>query len=308
MHISIRVKIILFTVVPIAAIYTVIFGYGMVDIEAQARRDVEREMTELAWHYASKFDARIREAAQIAKSTADFMETRPELSEEEIYRLLRANVDRNPLVYGAAIVFEPYQYRGDVRLFAPYVFRGGEGLTNIDIAVAGYDYTEPRWQWWNGPRQSGKSLWTDPYLENVGAGNVAMSTFSVPFLSDGRFRGVTTIDVALTPLQETANREVAENLDFIIITEAGRFVFHPDKDRIAKGSIFAEAEARRREDLSELGMRMTSGQSGVMRMPALDADRQDWCFLPPSNPLTGDSLHGFPRTRHWPGSASVSPT
>ena len=71
----------LLTVLPITVIYLGIFGFSLVQMQRQARWDVEERMKELAGRFAAELDADLREVAQIAESTASFAETCPDMRE-----------------------------------------------------------------------------------------------------------------------------------------------------------------------------------------------------------------------------------
>ena len=284
MRLSTRWNILLLTVLPITIIYVVIFGLTVVQMQKRARKVVEGQMTELAGHYASQFDGNLRETARIAESTATFLETHPGMTEDQIYAQLRANVSQHELVYGAALAFEPKSF-DDRELVCPYVFRDAEGLEQIDIGWESYDYTEPEWEWWNAPREAGNSVWTEPYFDE-GAGSILMCTYSVPFEREGKFWGVTTIDIPLDRLNEKVDIEHMRDLDFFIVTRTGQFVFHPDSKRIMKDTIFEVADHLNHPDLAFLGSRMTCGQTGVVRMSGWESDRRQWFFYAPI-PSTG---------------------
>ncbi len=279
MRLSTRWNILLLTVLPITVIYVVIFGISIVQMQRRTRAEVETRMTQLASYYASQFDGNLRQAAQIAQTTATFVETHPGISEEQVYAQLRANVGRNELVYGAALAFDRNSYEGR-ELFSPYVFRGDDGLEQIEIGAEAYDYTDPQWQWWSAPRDAGRGIWTEPYFDE-GAGNILMSTYSVPFYREGKFWGVTTIDIPLAPLNEKVGIEQVRDLDFFIVSPAGRFIFHADPDRIVKDTIFDVAERLDRPDVAELGRQLTSGEAGVTRIPDWNSDGHQWCFYAP---------------------------
>jgi signal transduction histidine kinase/DNA-binding response OmpR family regulator len=279
MRLSTRWKILLLTVVPITVIYVGIFGFSLVQMQRQARRDVEKYVTELAGRFASQFDADLREAAQVARSTATFIETSPELTEGQLYAQLRANVAQRDLIYGAAMAFEPETFEGR-RLFSPYVYRAGDGLAQLDIAVDSYDYTQPEWKWYCVPREQKKALWTAPYFDE-GAGNILMCTYSVPFSRDGKFWGVTTVDIPLEPLNEKIRVNRAAELDFFVATNTGQFVYHPNPAQIMTDTLFEVAERHRDEKLKGLADNMTSGKSGVAHLVDPETGERVWYFYAP---------------------------
>ena len=89
-------------------------------------------------HLSSLPAAVLQALAQVARSTAAYLEIAPELGEQQLYDLLRANLAQNPLAYGSAIAFEPHQYKQGLALFSPYVYRDGETTKAIDIATEAY--------------------------------------------------------------------------------------------------------------------------------------------------------------------------
>ena len=165
MRFPIRRKMMLFILIPIGLIYFLFMAFDVYTMEKWVVVELEERMVELASGYADQFDGYLREVSQIAKSTATFIENRPNITSEQIFAQLGANVQQNQLVYGAAMGFEPYQYEAGRRLFAPYVYREKEGLLQMDIGVEGYDYTQPQWKWWNKPKLHNKAVWTDPYFD-----------------------------------------------------------------------------------------------------------------------------------------------
>jgi len=152
---SIRWKIVLFIIMPIIGVYLSIMIFNIFKMRQWTITNVEQRMTELASSYADRFDSRLREAAQAAKITAAFIEKNPRLTSEQIYSLLLSNLQENPLVYGSAVCFEPYQYQPDQRFFVRYVYRDGNDLRKVDPSSAGYDYTEAKQEYWHKPKTTG---------------------------------------------------------------------------------------------------------------------------------------------------------
>ena len=162
MHLTVRKRLIVFIVLPICLIFC---GVGTVMLLALHHRLNERARTDaedLATHYARELDSRFVAVTQIAQSTAAVVETNPDISEQQMYEMLRRNVAQYPLVYGAAIAFQPHRYRPDRRLFGPYVYRDGEGgVRQLDLGNS-YDYDQPEQEWWWQTRELGEPRWSAP--------------------------------------------------------------------------------------------------------------------------------------------------
>ena len=279
---TIRAKMIALIALPTLVIFVVVVGLMMVYLRAEARADVEQEMTRLAGNYAARFDGAFREAAAVANTTARFMETEPDLSEAQIYDLLAANVRLNPLIYGAAMAFEPGTFKRGDTLFCPYVFQGPAGLESMDLTRDVVDwFGDEKWQWWHLPRQSGAALWTDPYFDE-GAGNVLMVTWSAPFAREGRFRGVTTIDIMLPTLQERVGSGIVSERDFAILTASGQYVYSSLQSEIMERTVFDMAREIGRPDIAEAAGRIVSGGSGVAILDAWqNLVGTQWVFYAP---------------------------
>src|SRR5207249_3485165 len=157
-----------------------------------------------------------------------------------------------------------------------YVHRGPGGLVEMNISREVYDwYGDAKWQWWHLPKAQGRGVWTDPYFDE-GAGNVLMVTYGTPFFRDGKFRGVTTVDVMLTNLQARLAQDIQVDLDFVILTSRGEFVYNPDHALIMKGTVFEMAHDLRRPDLEAVGRRMLSGTAGVTAVDGWDSPGRQW--------------------------------
>jgi len=272
---------------PTLVIYVVVIGLMMVHLRSEARAEVETEMMRLAGNYAARFDGAFREAAAVATATARFIETAPDLSTEQLFTQLRANTELNPLVYGSAIAFEPGAFKTGDTLFCPYVYRGPDGLAEMDITRDVLDwYADDKWQWWHLPKRTGEPLWTDPYFDD-GAGDALMVTWSAPFFRDGQFRGVATVDIRLATLHEQVGSQIVSERDFAILTRNGRYVYSTLQTEIMDRTVFELAEELGRPDMAAAARRMVSGQTGMATLEAWQQlEGTQWVFYAPI-PSTG---------------------
>jgi signal transduction histidine kinase/CheY-like chemotaxis protein len=150
----------------------------------------------------------------------------------------------------------------------------------MDIGAEAYDYTLPEWEWYSAPRSQDAAVWTDPYFDE-GAGNILMCTYSVPFYRGGTLWGVTTIDIALEPLQSVLLSGMGDAIDFVVITPNGEYVYHPEPQRIMRDSIFDDARRLDAVGLMQIGRQLAEGQSGVLEVPRWDRDEPQWVLFAP---------------------------
>jgi len=263
---------------PTLVIYVVVLGVTFLSLRAANRREVEETMTQLAVNHAARFDGAFRQVAAVARATASFLEAAGDLTESQLFEILRSDVRQDPLIYGAAIAFEPGTNRASNDLVCPYVYRdlaaGDLAQMNIDRSVMDW-YGDPRWQWWHDVKASGEPRWTDPYFDQ-GAGNVLMVTYSVPFTRDGRFRGVATVDIRLPALQQQVGHEIVSNRPFAILTADGRYVYSANESLIMDRTVFDVFEELGRPDVAETARDVVSGRTGMAALDAVDDPPDGW--------------------------------
>jgi PAS domain S-box-containing protein len=223
---NIKPKIVLFVLLPIFSFFGLITLFDYQATKARITTQVKANLQDQAQLYANQVDALVREANSIALTTANFVSSNKSFSEPMLYEVIGQNIQNNPLIYGAAIAFEPGEFPGRA-LFSPYVYHAEAGLKQLDLGTASYDYTKPQWQWYAMPKQTGRALWSEPYFDK-GGGNIEMATFSMPFFRNGRFAGVTTVDLDISHLLDIAGLDKLDRQNTFIVTQSGHFVFHHD--------------------------------------------------------------------------------
>ena len=280
MHFSIRRKILLFTVVPAVLTLALLLGINAYRLYRRQTETVNQDMTLMARRHARQIDAAMREAAQVARTTAAFVGFSPNLSEADQYGLLRANVSQSEVVYGAALAFEPGEFGPARQLFCPYVHKSPDGLKEMDIGRDGYDYTEPQWTWWNAPKASGRPVWTQPYFDK-GAGDALMVTYSEPMFRAGKFIGVATIDIDLAPFHQNIQSQMEPGLDFFILDRKGGYIFRGSNSANAlKGNMLEEGRIMGRPDVTELGSRLIAGESGSAHVRTwIGPQQNNWIYF-----------------------------
>ena len=233
MKLSFRKAILIYTLIPIILIFSAFALNNLITIRKEIQQQVENHMIDLAISYAKIFDGFLKPIGGAAKTNARFMEENYALQEDEIYRLLELQLEINPNIFGAAIAFMPHQFDPKRKLFAPYVYRKHGKIVRIDIATRAYDYTDSDLEWWNTPVSTGKAKWTEPYFDE-GAGNILMTTYSVPFYKNGKLWGVATADIPLHSVDNHIQIPGIKGHKFIVLSSTGKILLHPEEDAIGK--------------------------------------------------------------------------
>lgn len=250
--------------------------------------EIEKDSGQLARGTANHINGILAATEKIPESLSIFISEQKIGDKQKLLALMEAILKQNTDIYGTAVAFEPYMWDSKVRRFGPYLYRGKEGISSTLIP---YDYFS--WNWYKLPRQFNSSTWIEPYFDE-GAGNIIMSTYSVPFYrnvkGEKKFAGIVTIDISLDWLQKiAADIRIGKTGYAFLISKNGTFVTHPDSRLIMNKTIFSVAEERNDPQLREVGKRMMEGQTGFVKTESLTPGKNCWLAYT-SLPSSGWSL------------------
>ncbi len=278
-NLSFRQKVLVYIATPIVFLYIGIWIFTLYRVAEDDRQQIETQMQELAVNYANQIDTNLQELEKISQTTVNALETMPSLEPSSLYKFLKRNVLINPLIYGAAIAFEPNASPTTARLFSPYVYRVNGALKKLDIAKI-YNYTKPikQNQWYVQTVKNKQAFWSDPYDDQ--AGQTLMVTYASPFWRNGKLTGVTTLDIPLETLRERLQVPGLKNRDFVILASDGYVLFHGETEFINQNALDI-ARSTNNLKLKSLVEAMMSGQSGKVRMKRWDRNDYQWVFYTP---------------------------
>ena len=155
--------------------------------------------------WSMKYSMLISYSKKIASAIKQDIDEK-KLTDAQVYTYLTSLVSYDNRIWSATLGFSPSFFeKGDARnwwlsdtwqsnksrsnkaLYAPYVWRSMDNLLAAsdigDISSSfGYDYTDPKWDWWSRTIQSQKPTWTGPYESSM-TGH-SMVTYSVPINHD----------------------------------------------------------------------------------------------------------------------------
>lgn len=276
---GIAFKLIVLIMVSITVILASVLFYNYTVSRRIIAANVEKNAANLARATVNRIDAVLLAVQKVPAGLAQFLEN-GSWEGGDLVTLVRALVENNPEIYGAAIAFEPHAYSPNSRAFAPYVYRKNGQLK---FAYIPYDYFT--WDWYQIPKELNRPVWTEPYYDE-GAGQAVMTTFSVPFyrlvMGEKVFMGVVTADVSLSWLQQiVASIKVARTGYGFLLSKNGTYITHPNPELMMNETIFNVAEARGDRAMRELGRKMIGGGSGFTDYKSALTGKDCWMVYSP---------------------------
>lgn len=182
-------------------------------------------------------------------------------------------------VYGVYVAFDRRRFTDKDAM--PWVDRASWPRPR----VVAYDYHEAKWEWYEGPKRTGKPYVTEPYFD-AGGSNIAMVSATRPVLdAAGRFIGVAGVDLSLEDIRgrlaslrwPDAKRAAGEKI--YVASRRGKVLVHPNERLMLRESFDGE-------DLRKLpgGAEVAARASGTGRVGSGARERRlTWATAP----LTG---------------------
>ena len=156
--------------------------------------------------------------------------------------MLKGFVEANPQFTGVCTCWEPDAFDGKDAEYAntantdgsgrfiPYAYREN-GRVNLEKLV-GYE-TPGDGDYYLIPKKTGKEMITSPYIYPVNGKDVLMTTLVTPIMHNGKFQGITTVDIPMNFLVNMISEiKPYETGSAALITNDGSFAAHPDKSKI----------------------------------------------------------------------------
>ncbi len=228
-----------------------VYDSAVFTLQDQHLREINLLATGLNYELSSLSDT--------VDDTSRFLGLKPTLDTEAIFNLLKDTLRRDPLIYGAGVAFEPFAYRNDLRLFAPYVY--DKDMKRLDLSTVQGDYTSGRVQWYQQARTSGHASWSEPYIDN-GNGNMPIVTYAVPIRSGATVIGVATFDLRLDLL----NQRLSERMNpsrFMIMSPTGRFISHYDPAMVLNSGLAEMTAALVNPSFQQITSHIMNGDTGM---------------------------------------------
>lgn len=230
---TIRTRLLLALIPLIIMMLWALSGISFHDSQQTILRQIDRQTSGLVESHARDLNAFFESARPVAEGLAVAVGGMEPLRGEAIDPIIRETLARNPSVFGATAALIPEAT--PLGRFAPYICRDGSGFRTTSLADPGYDY--PKWDWYTRPLREGRGGWSEPY-EDVGGGNVLMTTYSALILRDGKPAGIATVDISLEKLVGRVRDMGGEHSGYaFLVSGAGRLIAQPGKGILSRETI-----------------------------------------------------------------------
>ncbi len=280
---SIVIKLVLVITLCSTLIFAATLGYNYYRSRVILEKELENNARNLAMSLVYHVETELVSVAKVTESLANSLEA-GQYSEKELLALIKTTVEKNPEIYGSTVAFEPYAFSKAIRLYSPYFYRekGKVSFSRLEDSYQHIPYLY--WDWYQIPRELGKLEWSEPYFDE-GAGNILMSTCSVPFYGEKNgvrmIKGIVTADVSLDSLmQMVSSVRILKTGYAALLSRNGMLLAHPLKDAVMNETFFSIAEARNDPSLRELGKKMVRGESDFILYSSLMGFRS-WMYYAP---------------------------
>ncbi|MFK2822276.1 methyl-accepting chemotaxis protein [Arcobacter sp. YIC-80] len=212
-----------------------------------SQQDAEKYLQELSGKHAESIRGEIEQSITVTRGLASKFEQAinhdTRMHEEETIEYFKSILDYNESIIGIWFkVKEKGQFfdvlpEGQTKKgydktgqFNPYVVRSKDSYA-VDTGSVYSDDLE----WIKGPRESGKTFITKPYMYPVDGVEVLMTTIALPIYKNGKFIGSIGVDIVLDTFAKMANSiKVFDTGYTFILDNYGTVLGHKNKDYLGK--------------------------------------------------------------------------
>lgn len=208
-------------------------------VVTRAYREVQRRLSEV-------YVANVNNVHEIERDVDD---------PDKLYDHLARIVRQNPYIVSCGLLFIPDYYPEKGRFFVPFATRDTADVVSVmRIDSVYHDYVEE--DWYVERMESDSADWVDPYFENpLLTPHIAprlLVTHAIPVHNrEGRPVAVLCSDISLEDMRNDMLQKVRQgkmhyeqNVEHpsynCIIDRHGRYVLHPDKDRMLRDTLDAD--------------------------------------------------------------------
>lgn len=279
-YLSIRLKLILFIVIPVVLFFVIGMFFTIAKISSSAEQQLSENVISQAKNYAAILDANFVAIAGLASINAEIIENTPDLNQKALLALLNSTLNSKQQIYGAGVIFNQTRSNTDSELSSLYTYKNiNEGNQTIFQSKDVHHFANE--DWYKASLAEDNYIWSEPYVDSS-LGHEIKATVAISFSSDD-LSGVSFVDLDLAHLQKHSGLESLTSNAFIIASREGRFVTHPVPEFIMQRTLQDRSKELNEPGLVTLANEMLAGKSGRVRIERLSNEINEpvWVFFAP---------------------------
>jgi sigma-B regulation protein RsbU (phosphoserine phosphatase) len=278
MRFSIRWKLILAIGIPLLLTYVVMLTLMIGQMRERAHGEMVERVNEMMSLYAAKADSRFRGVARITGTTAATIGSLPELSPEQLTRLVRSNVEADEMIQGARLIVASSV---PSEALTVRIDRSENGMQTRELEIDDHVEGDPAWAWLEEPRRTGEPLWTEPFFDEQ-ASAMPLIAFATPIQRGGEVVGVVCVTIETYGLADHLASVDVPGGGLTIMSPAGNLLaLSEPSDLRSTPNLFDLARDLDRPEFAEIGRRAVAGESGVAQTDGLLLQGRRWIAYAP---------------------------
>ena len=264
-------------------------GYHHYSYKSRMMDRQEAQLLEITRKAARDIDHLASEVMRNATAVADDLSAREagDAVQKRAEQRLQQMVASHPTFYGATIIYLPYAFRKDLRLYSAYYFKKNEQVV-FERLDRVYDYSNGKYPWYTAALEKG-SGWSEPYFDD--AAKTLMITYSALFYATDAAtgkrvaKGMVTIDVSLDGV-----RKIVESLPLGVggygglVSASGTYLYHPTREYAATGKTILDIAEAKHDDQRRFLGEMLRGQQvtgGILDHVSVTTGLPSWLAYEP---------------------------
>ena len=277
---SIRNKLIFSVVIPVLVIYGIVATLQTRWEIKSALEDSQHSIKESTALHATQCDVVFARAAEVAEGIARYVVVRKAETKEkdEVVQYIRESLEKRPEILGSTVAFVPGFLPDRPQGFSPYLFRNPDGNLQYKDLAEQYDFEN--WGWFTQPAITGKSVWSEPYFDELG-GDVLMCTYSVPFFIEGKFTGVATVDISLDGIRGILDHLSTKKERYYLFSAVGTVISSQKEEMELKETLFSIADQHENQVLKNIANDIIAKKPGIASGVSVITGNRAWFAYTP---------------------------
>jgi hypothetical protein len=227
---------------------------------------IEQYGQEVTQKAAFQIDSIMTEVIHLSQKMADDI-TSERLQNEQIPERLKTESLSNENIIGITAAYEPFCYRPDVRLYAPYFDKKQDKILQCEVF---YDYSnreDTLNNWYILPVIQNKARFNEPGYGTVSG--TMVTDYGVPFYKKDQKNkpaGTVTATFSLRGLNTLLHSLNLGKTGYgMVVSQKGSLLAFPSEDYLkARKTVFDLAREQKDSELNEAGSKMIKGETGMI--------------------------------------------